>query len=215
MVVFFRTNGVAAKALAWMDNHHLFVILPIIGILSSIGVFIWSGHRTMPAPEPISRSAQKGDYCYMDVQYLTNWVLKVSNDTGNEIYYYLATDTNNDHYIVTMFESQFRQFMDIVAFTENPNTAPTPSSRRMDGILKSMPVEEAESLAEGLDLTAEEYHLIFGKCFVDLTEDPDTIIVGRFIWVLGISILILLLRGIAAVDEFTERRKQKSRGSIL
>lgn len=147
----------------------------------------------------------------MDVQLLSNWVLKVSDDMGNETFYYLATDAGNNHYIVSMLENQFSQFSDIVAYTEGDNTAAVPDAQRVDGIVKILSFDEAESLAEALRLTSEEFEDLFGKKFVDLSEDPDTIVVGAFIWVLGLSILILLLKGLAALDEFSERRKERKR----
>lgn len=211
MVIPFRSDGIVVKVLDWMDDRHLFIILPIIGILVSIGAFIWSGHRTIPDPEPISINAERGDYCYIDVQLLSNWVLKTSDDAGNETYYYLATDSENCHYIVTMFESQFSEFSDIVEFTEGRITTSMPDIRRTDGIVKLLTPEEAESFAEALGLSAEEFDEIFGGKFIDFTEDPDTIFVGAFIWVLGLSILMLCFKGIAALDEFTERRKQRKK----
>ena len=165
----------------------------------------------MPDPEPISINAERGDYCYIDVQLLSNWVLKVSDDAGNETYYYLATDTSNCHYIVTMFESQFSEFSDIVGFTEGGNSTTMPDARRTDGIVKLLAQEEAESFAEALGLTVEEFKDLFGMKFVDLTEDPDTLFVGAFIWVLGLSILMLCFKGIAALDELSERRKEQKR----
>ena len=207
MVVPFKSDGVFARIFSWMDDHHLLVMLPVIGIISSICVFCWAGVRPDPVPEPISHAAQNGDYCYIDAQLLSDWILKVSD--GEETLYYLTTDFDNNHYIVTMYDSQFNQLSDIVEFTRGNNTENVPDARRVDGIIKPLRAEEAASLAEALGITSEEFETIFENRFVDLQEDPETIVVGGFIWVLGISILLLLLRGIAAFDEFTERRKQR------
>ena len=42
------------KLLQWMDDHRLFLILPALGILFSLGVFCYVHFRTPPQPEPFT-----------------------------------------------------------------------------------------------------------------------------------------------------------------
>ena len=51
------------KLLQWMDDHRLFLVLPALGILLSLGVFSYVHFRTPPQPEPFTLEAKQGDYC--------------------------------------------------------------------------------------------------------------------------------------------------------
>ncbi len=47
---------------------------------------------------------------------------------------------------------------------------------------------------------------MFGSTFLDLKKDPNTSIVVAFIYVLGLSIMILAFKGIIFFDEWKEKR---------
>ena len=42
------------KLLQWMDDHHLFLILPAFGVVLSLGVLCYVHFRTPPQPEPFT-----------------------------------------------------------------------------------------------------------------------------------------------------------------
>ena len=130
------------KLLQWMDNHRLFLILPALGILLSLGVFCYVHFRTPPQPEPFTLEAKQGDYCYLDVQHLSNWLLKISGGEENNCFY-LAVGTDETMCIVSMNDVIFENFADIVEYNNSDFTVPgtIPQSYRADGIVKQMTSE--------------------------------------------------------------------------
>lgn len=203
----FRADGIIGKILWWMDEHHLLVILPIIGILASVGIFVWSGVRSAPEPDPVSKDAKKGEYCSVEIQMLSDWILKVSGD--DEERYYMAIDTDGEYYIVSMYESQFEEFSDIVAYTYAEEVTEVPKAKQVAGMITPLEVDEIESLTEVLEMSEEEYNGVFGEYFIDLKENPNTQLVGIFIWVLAVSLVFLVLKVFVALEERAERKKHE------
>jgi len=192
--------------LQWMDDHRLFLILPAFGILLSLGVFCYVHFRTPPQPEPFTLEAKQGDYCYLDVQHLSNWLLKISGGEENNCFY-LAVGTDETMCIVSMI---FENFADIVEYSNSDFTVPgtIPQSYRADGIVKQMTSENLDALMDLLGTTAEQYTALLGNNYLDLREDPNGNLVELFVYVLGASLIILLLYCVALLDEQHERRKR-------
>ena len=198
------------KLLQWMDDHRLFLVLPALGIVLSLGVLCYAHFRTPPQPEPFTLEAKRGDYCYLDVQYLSDWLLKIS---GGEEYYncfYLAIGTDETMCIVSMHDGIHENFADIAEYSNSDSAAPgtMPQPYRAAGILKQMTSEDMESLIDVLDTTEEQDRALFGSNYLDLREDPNGNLVELFVYVLGASLIILLLYCVALLDEQHERRKR-------
>ena len=197
------------KLLQWMDDHRLFLVLPALGILLSLGVFSYVHFRTPPQPEPFTLEAKQGDYCYLDVQHLSNWLLKISGGEENNCFY-LAVGTDETMCIVSMNDVIFENFADIVEYSNSDFTVPgtIPQSYRADGIVKQMTSENLDALMDLLGTTAEQYTALLGNNYLDLREDPNGNLVELFVYVLGASLIILLLYCVAFLDEQHERRKR-------
>ena len=198
------------KLLQWMDDHRLFLVLPALGIVLSLGVLCYAHFRTPPQPEPFTLEAKRGDYCYLDVQYLSDWLLKIS---GGEEYYncfYLAIGTDETMCIVSMHDGIHENFADIVEYSNSDFAVPgtIPQSYRADGIVKQMTSENLDALMDLFGTTAEQYTALLGNNYLDLREDPNGNLVELFVYVLGASLIILLLYCVALLDEQHERRKR-------
>lgn len=204
--MFLKSDGLLARILWWLDERHFFVIIPALGILLSIGAFVWSGQRTLPEPEPVTKFSAAGDFCSIDIQRLSRWIMKVEGDEYQS--FYLAVDTDDDYFIVSMNDTQFGQFEEIVDFTYSRNQTIRPDSVKIFGMVRTMGEENARLLSEALDVSPEEYKEMFGSTFLNLKEDPNTNIVITFIWVLGFSLMILALKGIVFFDEWKEKRRK-------
>jgi len=71
-----------------------------------------------------------------------------------------------------------------------------------------MTSENLDALMDLLGTTAEQYTALLGNNYLDLREDPNGNLVELFVYVLGASLIILLLYCVALLDEQHERRKR-------
>ena len=197
------------KLLQWMDDHHLFLILPALGVVLSLGVLCYAHFRTPPQPEPFTLEAKRGDYCYLDVQYLSDWLLKISGDEEYNCFY-LAIGTDETMCIVSMHDGIYENFADIAEYSNSDSAAPgaMPQPYRAAGILKQMSSEDMESLIDVLDTTEEQYTALFGNNYLDLRENPNDNLMDTSVCVLVASLVILALYGGILLEERHERRKQ-------
>ena len=215
MFTFFPAEWVGKhflKFLQWMDDRYMFFILPALGIVLSLGVLCYAHFRTPPQPEPFTLEAKRGDYCYLDVQYLSDWLLKIS---GGEEYYncfYLAIGTDETMCIVSMHDGIHENFADIAEYSNSDSSAPgaMPQPYRAAGILKQMTSEDMESLIDVLDTTEEQYTALFGNNYLDLRENPNDNLMDTSVCVLVASLVILALYGGILLEERHEHRKQHS-----
>ena len=71
-----------------------------------------------------------------------------------------------------------------------------------------MTSENLDALMDLLGTTAEQYTALLGNNYLDLREDPNGNLVELFVYVLGASLIILLLYCVALLDDQHERRKR-------
>lgn len=71
-----------------------------------------------------------------------------------------------------------------------------------------MTSENLDALMDLLGTTAEQYTALLGNNYLDLREDPNGNLVELFVYVLGASLIVLLLYCVALLDEQHERRKR-------
>ena len=208
MFTFFPAKWLG-KLLQWMDDHHLFLILPAFGIVLSLSVLCYVHFRTPPQPEPFTPDAKRGDYCYLDVQYLSDWLLKISGDEEYNCFY-LAIGTDETMCIVSMHDGIHENFEDIAEYSNSDSATPgtMPQPYRAAGILKQMTSEDMESLIDVLDTTEEQYTALFGNNYLDLRENPNDNLMDTSVCVLVASLVILALYGGILLEERHERRKQ-------
>lgn len=207
MLAFLPTKPLE-KILQWMDDHHVFLMLSLLGVLLSLGMFAYVHFRTPPEPEPFTLASEKGDYCYMDVQLLSDWLLKTSGSEADS--FYLAVSADETLCIVSMNDVIYESFADIAAYSnagaEDP--AAMPPSFRATGMVKPMTQENMEWLMESLGFTEETYRALVGNCYLDLREDPNGNLTELFVYVFGASLILLAVNAIVAFDDRRERRRQ-------
>lgn len=214
MFTFFPAKWLG-KLLQWMDDHHLFLILPAFGIVLSLGVLCYVHFRTPPQPEPFTLDAKRGDYCYLDVQYLSDWLLKISGDVEYNCFY-LAIGTDETMCIVSMHDGIHENFEDIAEYSNSDSAAPgtMPQPYRAVGIVKQMTSENMESLIDVLDTTEEQYTALLGNNYLDLRENPNANLMDTSVCVLAASLVILALYGGTLLEERYERRKQHNASDL-
>lgn len=194
------------RLLQWLDDHHVFLILPLCGVLLSLGVFGYVHFRTPPEPQPFVSDAEKGDYYYVDVQLLSDWLLKITG-SGYDCFY-LAVGTDGTLCIVSMNDVIHEEFAAVAEYgsADPAEVDVLPQPCRAEGVVKPMTQENLELLAEALDTTEEQYRTLVGGNYLDLRHDPNGDLIDLFVYVLGASVFLLLLNALTAFGDRRERR---------
>ena len=93
------------------------VLLAITAGCVVMGILLQKGREGLePTPLTVD-DVYLDDYNYIDVQYMTEWVYKVSHGDANQEVFYIAWDAVGYGYLVRLDEEQFTRFADIVAYT--------------------------------------------------------------------------------------------------
>lgn len=182
------------KLFRWMGRHHLFLILPSLSLLLSLGLLACGHFRTPPTSAPFTLDAQPGDYCYTDVQELSNWLLKTTG--GQADCFYLAVGTDDSLRLLSMNDVLHEDIF-------GPVTGDTalPEPRRVEGIVKPMAAENQSALMDALDLTESQYAALLGGNYLDLREDPNGNLTTWGVYLLGASLILLALNAIAFFED--------------
>ena len=93
------------------------VLLAVTAGCAVLGVLRQKGMEAVePTPLP-EGEVYLDDYHYIDVQYMTEWIYKVTHGDGDQELFYIAWDAEGYGYLVRLDEAQFARFSDIVAYT--------------------------------------------------------------------------------------------------
>ncbi len=129
--------------------------------------------KEIPAALPMEIGQEVTDYCYIDVQALTDWTLSV---TGDEEYtYYEAMDPEGIWHVVRLEDEEVAQLQHIMDYTYSEDeNAVAPDPVRVYGVARIIPLDDREKLAEMYELTSEEYEGYFGDTFLEVGDEPST-----------------------------------------
>lgn len=93
------------------------VLLAVTAGCAVLGVLRQKGMEAVePTPLP-EGEVYLDDYHYIDVQYMSDWIYKVTHGDGDQELFYIAWDAEGYGYLVRLDEAQFARFSDIVAYT--------------------------------------------------------------------------------------------------
>lgn len=82
-----------------------------------MGILLQKSRKAIEATPLAVDDVYLDDYNYIDVQYMTEWVYKVTLGTGEQEVFYIAWDAEDYGYLVRLEDAQYAQFADIVAYT--------------------------------------------------------------------------------------------------
>ncbi len=158
------------------------------------------------------------DYNYIDVQYMTEWVYKVTHGDGEQEVFYIAWDARGYGHLVRLDEAQYAQFADIVAYTAGETSdlldatgqsgeplsplsadipaeggadtpaADKPAPVRLSGMICATPEDYIADIASNDGTTSEEFITYYGDYYIDATKKP-TDLDNDFLWM---ALLVLL-----------------------
>ncbi len=145
-----------------------FISIVLMGI-SIFGIVYFESMYKLPEPTAFSASSKEGDYCYSDIQLLTNWVLRDEYNT-----YYAARDVNGNEFTIILTDSDFEEYKALYDY--NSDTSPdaiAPEPVRITGTVIELGSEEAEVAGKYFHyFSAQQYYDNFGKLVINTAATP-------------------------------------------
>jgi hypothetical protein len=161
-----------------------------------------------------SSASEYGDYCYIDVIGISNWLYQYEGET-----YYTAMDEKGYYYTVRVNDStydkmsaQFDWWM-----SEDEDEAP-PAPYRLTGMAYSATSSIRENICYAWDFEESEYSEIFGTMYLNANATPgsDAIAPWLFLCLMcGITALILFLVYLPANGAFKKCVKALEEKNLL
>lgn len=148
----------------------LISIVLLIGCIASC-----SYYSAQPTPDavPMTDQTRGGTYAYVDVQLLTDWLLKVEND-GSTYTYYAAWDNTGNGYLVRMNKTTYATFSHIVAYTYDENDFNAPEPIRLYGVIRNIPSDEMTELADVFSESVDTMRSEFGNYCLNAEASPTS-----------------------------------------
>ena len=115
-----------------------------------IGAVTAKANWQMPDPVPMTTDVERGTYCSIEVQYMSDWILKVSGDDNYT--YYEAGDPDGNWFSVRLNDAEYAQFEEIVAYTYSEAAEPIPETITITGMTHLVPSDDMENLADVYDV---------------------------------------------------------------
>lgn len=181
---------------------------------------------------PLGDEVWLDDYNYIDVQYMSTWIYKVTLNSGDRLTFYLAWDAEGYGYLVQMEDAEYARFADIVAYTYSNESdlleatgqgdsttselamyiplteSAVPPAVRLTGMICETPSEYINDIVEGDGMTAEDFIYTYGDFYIDSGKTP---VAGDNGW---IYIAVLLATAAFIVLAVAECYSAQLRGTL-
>lgn len=156
----------------------LIFILPIAASIF-FGISLLQKDETAEAARFIKGYSDSGEYGYIDVVEVTNWICEV-----DKITYYTVFDADGDCYTVEMnknlFDSLGDQYYYYLKNTQE-NPLPMPQPVRIYGMVEKINNDVKEGIASYWSLTTPEYEEYFGNMVLDTSSSYKTTAIPLFV----------------------------------
>lgn len=153
-------------------------------------------------------TAKHGDYVYMDVGGVSDWLYKATNDGGEFIYYAAEDASGNGGYILILDDEQFDELSAQNEYWKRTESALPTDVQRIYGTARWYSPTVRNSLAELIaeiytDVPQEEFDSMFGKVLLNATVQPS----GELATAYSVGgAVFLVLWFIVALIRFISRR---------
>lgn len=167
-------------------------------------------YRETMEPSPLLvGEEQAGDYSYIDVVDMTDWVYQVTDRSGGEKVFYFAGDADGYVYLVRLSDAQYAEFAGI--------SDELPAPVRLTGVLCTVPKRYIPDLAEIDGTTVEEYIAYYGDYYIDAAMTPADMDNGFLTGAIAAfaAAVILLLQSAAFSVQFAKEIKRLEREGLL
>lgn len=174
-----------------------------------IGVFAIE-RKPLEEPVRLTHSLDKGTYSYLDVQLLSDWLIKA---TGEENYtYYAAMDPDGNWFIVSLDDDAAGRLDACYAayqyyYSEDAPYAELPEPYRLYGVTGTVQNDDLSSLATYFDATQAEFSDYFGGGYFNEGARPSNDWEAALL-AAGVFSLLFLLVLIAQAGVFRSNYKK-------
>ena len=146
-----------------------FILLAAAAALLAFGIY--RGTRDFKSQAmPFEDFSHKGDYVYIDVAGISDWVYKYDDDV-----YYAAEDPEGYFYILRMSKYKASAMSEQEKYWERPDdSTPMPEPVRVYGIAEDIENDLKDAFAQVFDITGSDVDYYFGYLYLDTTSDPGT-----------------------------------------
>ncbi len=167
-------------------------------------------YREAMEPSPLLvGEEQPGDYSYIDVVDMTDWVYRVTDRSGSEKVFYFAGDADGYVYLVRLSDAQYARFADI---SDEP-----PAPVHLTGVLCTVPKRYIPDLAEVDGTTVEEYIAYYGDYYIDAVMTPADMDNGFLTGAAAaftVAVILLLQSAVLSVQFAKEIKRLKREGLL-
>jgi len=199
------------KLLAWLLS---------LATLATFGLGIKQSTVTDDVNDAVvldSYSAEVGDFVYVDVLGVSDWILELEQDSVTTTYYtvfdksgYLHIAIFEDSDIRTMSDQE--QFWNDLLFSDSVDT--DAESVRVYGVAEKIPAEYEDDLREYLDMSSSEFDDYLGAMLINATRMPSDnseapyIAIGCILLVLSIFVIVSNARSKSGLKKSLKRLEQ-------
>lgn len=185
-------------------------ILFILTGLAAYKMIYYISFYELPEPTKFTKDSKEDDYCYVEIQCLTDWVYKESSD-DIETTYYCGSDVDGNMFTLIIKDKDYQKFKDIVDFTYSTDENKLPPPVKITGMVKELKSSAAQVISESWEYdTVQEYYDYFGKNLINTSTNPATSKTG-FSTTLFIILLIFLILNIITIIKYQARFKKSLR----
>ncbi len=163
----------------------------LVCIMASIYIGV---NYESPDPAKFSKNLNENSYCYVNVQYLTKWLVKDDNNT-----YYCAADKDGNQFTISIKDDDLSQFNRIVLYTYSEDAeAIAPPAIRVTGRVHKISSYNADQMVKAWELKSRsEYYNKFGSQVFyagqSVSSAPSIILLIVGIVILPTSLIGLLI----------------------
>ena len=190
------------------------IAMAIFAALTALFIIgaVFAGRKPMENPTRMTRSLDgKSVYAYLDVQLLSDWVLRVTGDSNYT--YYEAMDPDQNWYIVSLDSAtaeKLQPYIDAYSdfFTDGAPDVQIPEPYRITGMTYPLSSDDVSSLASSYSVSETAYTDYFGACYLDEGTTPDNTDLALF--AVGAATCLMVLLILLAVSSSARRNYKRS-----
>ena len=116
--------------------------------------------------------SESGDYCYLDVAGISDWIYEIERDSSTTTYY-CAEDAEGYLYTVILYDSARSNLSHLEDWYYRTEDIPAPETQRIYGVSKTLSADVKSTLAEWWEVSESEYEDYFGVMVLDCTTTPS------------------------------------------
>ncbi|MCR4894386.1 MAG: hypothetical protein K5911_06620 [Eubacteriales bacterium] len=153
----------AVRIIAWV-----LLAVGILGIVLSAGTF-GKGDDRSSAVKFNNSAASAGDYCYIDVVGVSDWLYKYDSST-----YYTVLDSDGNYGIALIKSSDYYSMSAQRTYWDSDDDAVAPEPYRLYGMSVTTTDTLKKNIAEVWGMSQVEYSSYFGRLYLNASASPSS-----------------------------------------